>query len=562
MKITIGSKLLITFTLITSLISLVSLIGITGLNSMGKEYSGIVETNMPVENLVNESSALTLEQVAAVRGYIIYKEESYVSLYADLNKEIDLNYQEIDSKLTTQESRDFLKHLKVEHTAYDQGAQQVLDLVSQGKMEDAIKLAGEIKSHVTNIKEITANWSNWVKSVNEGIKSSIELNMKNRLILISFLVVLSLSGSLLIGLYLTRTIAKPIKLISKLAGKISDGDLTQAVPKIKSHDELFDLGEAFKLMINNLHDLITNVNDASQELVASSEELAASSEEVTKQSEQTAFTVSDLAKGSTDQAESSEKGNIRIKQMIEGLDGIVKEMINSEEMGQNANKVVENGQKSVKYQESKVIENTQMSGQVSLAILQLSEKSDEINQILEVIRSIATQTNLLALNAAIEAARAGDAGRGFSVVADEIRKLAEQSAFSAEQIGKIIKEVQTSIDGVVTLTEQSKMLVSEQTLALNETINAFDKISTVVVDITQNVRQVTAASKILGISATEVGYSISEIASVAEETAACTQELSASLQEQTATVYQVSMAADDLSKLASTLHANVMKFKV
>lgn len=562
MKIRIGMKIMIAFGVIIALIFMVSIAGITGLNTLNADYEIIVEERLPVANMVEHTRALALEQVAAVRGYIIYREAGYLSLYAGLNKAFEQYLQEVDLKVKTQESKDLLNQLYAEHDAYDQKAQDVLALVTKGDIDGAVKLASEIKYHVDNMKKITDDMIAWVGSVNEATYDEIQTEMRNILIIISVLVALALIGSIAIAIYLNKAIAKPIIEISKIAEKIASGDLTQEVPHIKSKDEIYDLGQAFKLMINNLNGLIRSVNAVSQDMVASSEELAASSEEVTRQSEQTAMTISDLAKGSTDQVVSSELGNVKIKQMLEGLNDIIKEMVHTDGIAQNAKSDVESGQSSVRIQESKMNDNKQMSEQVSLSISELAEKSSEIGQILEVIRSIAGQTNLLALNAAIEAARAGEAGKGFAVVADEIRKLAEQSSLSAQQIGEIIKAVQTNVASVVTLTDQSKVIVGEQMLALSDTITAFNKISNVVDTVTEKVGGVAEASKKLGLSAAEIEDAITEISCVAEEAAAGTQELAASVEEQTSTIMQVSMAAEDLSTLANTLQTNVMKFQI
>ena len=329
---------------------------------------------------------------------------------------------------------------------------------------------------------------------------------------------------------------------------------------LKSGDEIQDLNEAFSKMLHNLRNLITDINAASQELVASSEELAASSEEVTKVSEQISTSASELAQGSSEQAVSSEQGAFKIHEIVEGLSQIAKDMLHTQEMAQQTKAAVKLGEESVKYQAVKVDENTDIAKQTAVTIVDLSNKSKQIEKVLEVIRAISSQTNLLALNAAIEAARAGEAGRGFSVVADEVRKLAEESSTSVKQIEEIIKELQSSAATAVLQMDYSKAAAAEQTIALNKTIKAFSDISSSVTSITQNVELVSQASASLSKNAIQAGDAITTIASVAQQAAANSQELASYAEEDTSTIEQVAESATYLSSLANQLQLSINTF--
>ncbi len=562
MKLKIGVKIFISFFVLTFLIVLVSLIGLNGMYSVKNSYGEIVHENIPVEILVMEVRSINLEQVATVRGYMIYQEEQFTELYDSLSEKMNSVFQEIEGKSETTQSKEYLKDLKAVHAEYDEGVQVIFDKVKSGEIDEAIDLGTTVKEKVDDIRKITEDWSTYLDNLDEQAINKTENNINRRLTFLFVIVIITVLGAVLVGYLLARNIARPIKALTTIAGRISEGDLTQQVPKIRSKDEIRELGHAFSNMVLNLRTLIVNVNDASQELVASSEELAASSEEVSKASEQIATTVSELARGASEQAVSSEKSNAKILDTVEGLARIAEDMSNSEKIMQQAKEVVKKGEESVRYQEQKVKENNETSLEVAEAISELSDKSQEIGKILEVIRGISDQTNLLALNAAIEAARAGEAGKGFSVVADEIRKLAEQSSFSVKQIDIIIREVQSGVNSAVLKIDKSKAVANEQSESLVNTVAAFNNIANVVDGINEKIIMVAERSQDLSRNAVQAGDEITGIAGVAQQTAASTQEVAASTEEQSSTVHQITDAAEGLTQLALQLQDSIRKFKV
>lgn len=362
--------------------------------------------------------------------------------------------------------------------------------------------------------------------------------------------------------FFSRSISNPIKKLSQIAAAVASGNLAQKVQVSKSKDEIGQLSVNFADMVDNLRNLISQVSSMSENVAASSEEMMASSEEVSKVSEQVALTVSELAKGANEQAVSSEKGNLKIIEVVGGLEHIVIDMSKSEELVEQAKGTVEVGQKSVEYQGVKMVENAQVSSNVADAISSLAERSKEIGDILSVIKGISDQTNLLSLNAAIEAARAGEQGRGFAVVADEIRKLAEQSNMSVKKIEMIIKEVQSGVELAVTEMGKAKIVVGEQEKALSDTVKAFENIYQVVADIRSNVKSVAHVSNSLSSNAKVAGEAISDIASISQETASGTQEVAASTEEQTSVIHQIAESAEQLSELANELQSSISKFTI
>ncbi len=403
--------------------------------------------------------------------------------------------------------------------------------------------------------------NDWYVTTSEAVSNYMQpiQNFQVMIVLVGVACVL-VAG--VIAFFFSRSIATPLKQLSKVAQRASKGDLTAEVQNRKSKDEIGTLSENFAEMILNLKNLITEVKSMSDLTYTSSEGIKASAEDVNTVSNQIAIAVNELANAASTQATSTEKGNLKIVEVVTGLENIEKDMQDSEELTQQATTAVEIGQNSVELQAQKMRENKNASEAVAMAINELSVHSEEIGKILGVIKSISTQTNLLSLNAAIEAARAGEAGRGFSVVADEIRKLAEESGNSVLKIDAIIQEVQDGVFQAVTEMAKAQSVVDEQEVALKETVQAFTHISSVVSEINSSIKKVTSVSEELNQRAKEAGDTISDIASLSEETAASTEEVAASVEEQNSVITQIAESSENLSIMAKELQNSIEKFTV
>lgn len=392
-------------------------------------------------------------------------------------------------------------------------------------------------------------------------KSEVSAAIQSLEINIVITTVIAIIFAILFIIFFTNRIIKSVNKIVAVLTQITSGNF-KVKTDIKSRDEMGTIAENLNTMVDTVGTLIRDIKEMSLTVASSSEEMMDSTEQVSTTSEQVTTTIAEIAKGASEQAVSAEKGNAGIQEIVQVLSNIAMDMNTTEELAERARQAVAIGEKSVRCQETKMNENNRVSENVADAITQLSQKSQEIGQILEVIKSIADQTNLLSLNAAIEAARAGDAGKGFAVVAEEIRKLAEQSGKSVKKIGDIINEVQVGVNQAVSEMKKAEVVAGEQSRALEDTVKAFEDISTTVQSITENVKAGSDSSKLLSQNAKQAGENISDIASVSQETAAGMEEVSASTEEQTAIIQHISDSANHLAKLASDLQQKIERFTV
>ncbi len=358
-----------------------------------------------------------------------------------------------------------------------------------------------------------------------------------------------------------RRIAKPIGYLMGQARQVADGDLT-VVTVLERKDEIGALGEAFNSMSSNLRNLIQSMRESSQHLTESSSTVSLSAHETGKVSEQIAVTVSEIAKGTSDQADSLQKEAMMIKDMTDMIDLMANNFARSGEMVGGMQEVVQHGQNVIDKQNEMMGESRKAADNVGKTIAILAEHSKKIGQIIEVITSIAGQTNLLALNAAIEAARAGEMGRGFAVVADEVRKLAEQSANSSQEISKLVSEIQQMVQQAVKEVEGTYKVVENQERSTVEVKEYFSNLSGVIDGMAEEVGEARQGAEKARKQAFNVKGIIEDIASVSQETAAGAEEMAASVEEQSATVQGIANEIGKVKSIANELRIGIERFKV
>ncbi|PKR86432.1 methyl-accepting chemotaxis protein [Heyndrickxia camelliae] len=367
--------------------------------------------------------------------------------------------------------------------------------------------------------------------------------------------------AVLVSFFMSTKITRDIKKLSALSVSMSEGDLTQQVT-IKSNDEIGETGENFNKMAQNLKEMITRVADGSQQLSATSEELAASSEENLKASSQIAESIQSVASGTDEQNAEMNNAVDIMKEVLVNVEGVTSSMENVRHSIHQSAETASHGSQVVNQTVQQMAEIDQNVASSAEKINELKEKSNEISQISLMIQSISEQTNLLALNAAIEAARAGEQGKGFAVVADEVRKLAEQSSQSASQISDIITDIQKGINESMEMVDKGSDSTKEGLVLVNKSGAAFQDINDSVRKVTENIAQASGSMEKMKASIEEVFTHFEKVFKTSIGVNEHSQNVAASSEEMSASMNEVSSAAQELAKMALELEEVISQFKL
>ncbi|WP_186807934.1 methyl-accepting chemotaxis protein [Priestia megaterium] len=497
---------------------------------------------------------------------ILSKDENYQRKRLDEIQEKEAE----NNKLIEQYKKTFLLDSEKEKLAlYEenignltQARSEAIQLAQDEKGDEAYNVFSKqivtLRTTINNtLDDLQTINNNEAKSIYQKNKQSAK-SAVTTLLLVSALVILLTIG---IGLLIARMITKPLNDIKNLMETAKDGDF-QVKGTYESNDEIGSLTASFNKMIGGLKEMIMSVGNISSTVAASSEELSASAEQNNSAIEHISSITEKLASGSNHQVNQIQESSTIIhritnqtSEVVENVEQITKRALDTAAISNSGTATVETAAKQMKSINENVTE-------LSSVFQGLSEHSAKISQINDVITTIADQTNLLALNAAIEAARAGDHGKGFAVVASEVRKLAEGSSNSANQIKDLVALIQSetarTLQSMTTTTKE----VKEGLAVVEQAGTSFMQINEAVQHVVDQIQQIGSAIHNLAKDTFEVQQAIHEVNGIAEEAAAGAQNVSATTEEQLASMEEIASSAMDLANMSEELQELIARFKI
>jgi len=490
------------------------------------------------------------------------------TFYNDINQKVndfDENLDKYEKLSLNSEEIINLDELRKALPAYRAARKETIELAMQNKNAEAsllykTKVAPLSREFVHKMEVMTDSAKKAADQMNQTAQSSFTTTIS----IFSVIILISILAGLTLGFIIVTQISTRLNDAVHFLAKIADGDFSHDVPQhsLLDRSEFGTLSKAVDKMNKSNRSLIQQLTTTSANLADSSQGLSASAEQSAQASNQVAQSITTVAQGANKQLQLANITSTVVNEMTKGIQQVTDNTMIVAESAQKTSLTADEGGKAIQtaVHQMQVIE--EKTHHTAAVVAELEGKSKQIGKIVEVISNIAGQTNLLALNAAIEAARAGDAGRGFSVVAEEVRKLAEQSSQSTKEIIDLITEIQAKTNNAVTFMTDSKKEVNAGTAVVNLAGKSFTGIVQMVQQISEQIHEISAASQQLASGSQSVIDSAEKIAQESKRSAEQTQTISAATEEQSASMEEIATSSQKLNSMAIDLQTTIHNFKV
>ena len=528
-------------------------------SKMEKQAEDLVKEDLIVL-MASKNLALSVNvRLSAALSYVVSGNEKYIETFNE-HRKIAEESNSIMEKYDKNPEREELVEMAREWS--NRVNTEVFDVYKKGDKELAIKNLTATNDLVTEVRDGYEKLANTrsaeITKVGENVVST-SLNNKTIGLIVS--VVLTIAG-ILIAIITASKISKPITIVSKRMSELANGNLQHELLPITNQDEIGQLMLSANEMNEKLRQTISSIHTVSETVAASSEELAQSSNEVQTGTEQITVTMQELASGTETQASTAGDLAETMASFQHSIHETTQEGIELKEHSDHVQNLTTTGKELM-------VQSTQQMAAINEIVLDsvkkvegLNVQSAEISKLVSVIDDISNQTNLLALNAAIEAARAGEHGKGFAVVADEVRKLAEQVQFSVTDISTIVNRIQGETGNVTTALQSGYEEVKRGTAQLDQTNETFEQISVAVEDMILNINTISGNLNKVAHSSKSINAAIDEMASISQESAAGVEQTTATVEETAATMEEISKSANQLAGMAEELNSQLQQFKI
>lgn len=534
----IGTRAASVFTLLGVLVLVMGLLSLYETRQMDRSTDEIRNTWIPamvalsdVGTNLGRARAITLRTALETQASA---RQSSMDLIDSINQQLASGIKAYEATIVAADDRALFNTFTAAERQYLDQQKQVLGLIVAGKADEANALLTGAMAQSADVmmKALGALLdynSNGAEAASQ--RSSDVADEAFSVIVVSLLIIL---GALVaIAILLTRSIVVPLADAVAVAERVATNDLTQDI-RVQGQDEPALLLAALARMQSSLRDTLRKISASSDQLASASEELHSVTE--------------DTSRGLHQQSAEIDQAATAVNQMTAAVEEVANNAVTTADASKGADQSTRDGRDQVNQALSSIQHLVDDVSGTSTEIEQLATSANEISRVLDVIGAIAGQTNLLALNAAIEAARAGEAGRGFAVVADEVRALAHRTQESTAEIEQMIAGIQNGTERAVTAMHSSRSRANGTLEVAQSAGEALEVIAEAIASINQRNLVIASASEEQAQVAREVDRNLVNIRDLSMQTSAGANQTSA--------------AAQDLSRLAVDLNGMVAQFKL
>ena len=574
----IKNKLILIISILVSIT--VSAVAILGYTFSSKAIRNAVSRN--IEDKLNADIFSMFRYIQQEHGTISVNDDgtlidSHGENLEKSNKVVDMVYQDLDAAATIykKEGNDF----KIVTTnVRDKNSERVIGEVLHRK-SSAYKNLSKGKAYVgiTNINGedyktsyllIYSDNGKVVGAASIGVPiSDIKLEIRNSLnslaIIFIVIIVVSLIVNIVFASLIGIAITKGLVKVSEFSDNLRQLDIKDNIPDnvLALRDEVGDVANSMQVAINALRDFVSDTDSISDNVKEYTEEVLKNMNQVRTSASEISLAANQIAEGATSQAKETESGNIEAEELGESIDSNKKDLALLVNLMKEVETLRAEGINIVKELANESVKAIEATNEIYNVIEETNIKAKDIEKASEIIKDISEQINLVALNASIEAARAGESGKGFSVVAEEVRKLAEESNKSNDEIENVVKELTVKTESAVETVNKMVDMIKKQHNSVNVTVNKFEGISNSLEKTNNALDNLNKSSSDIEEKKDIMINLMQNLSAIAEENAASTQEVSASVEEQTSIISSLSHSINEMAEMSDKMKENISKFQ-